>query len=398
MKDIISKVDEEKLFQHVLSVEGVKHPLLDPKKLNETADYIKSEFQKYDLTTSEQTFEIEGYDMTFRNIEGHIGDETKPELLVTSHYDTVLNAPGADDNGSAIAGMLETARVLAEEKFVGNVRFISFTLEEGHPSLVKKYRDKRLELGLINDSYQYTSYHSQKMIKRFLSKANFRIAKGQPMLDSWNKTYEEIKENLTEAEKKYCKYFIETRKDITRTTWLGKLGLVGSDFWVRKAIEAGKQIRGVINLESIGYTSKRKHSQIFPPLMTPLIFPSYKVKLFKSIGNFISIVSDKNSKQLGKAFCKNCKHEEIKLPYLWGKIPLRFEKIAKWIKDILRADHAPFWRENIPALMITDTANFRNPYYHTEADTIDKLDFDFMKKVTQATIATILDLSEVHFS
>ena len=46
--------------------------------------------------------------------------------------------------------------------------------------------------------------------------------------------------------------------------------------------------------------------------------------------------------------------------------------------------------------MITDTANFRYPYYHTEADTIDKLDFEFMKKITQATIATVLDLSEMN--
>ena len=45
--------------------------------------------------------------------------------------------------------------------------------------------------------------------------------------------------------------------------------------------------------------------------------------------------------------------------------------------------------------MITDTASFRNPFYHTEADIIDKLDFDFMKKVTQATIATILELSKI---
>jgi len=75
---------------------------------------------------------------------------------------------------------------------------------------------------------------------------------------------------------------------------------------------------------------------------------------------------------------------------MWGKIPFGFEKIAKWLMDLLRSDHGPFWRENIPALMITDTANFRYPYYHTEADTIDKLDFDFIKKVTQATIATVV--------
>jgi len=393
MKDILSKVDIEKLFQHVLSIEGVKHPLVDPDKLNETADYISSEFQKYGLNTSEQTFEIDSYDMTFRNIEGHIGDDSQPEILVTSHYDTVRNAPGADDNGSAVAAMLEIARILASENFSESVRFISFTLEEQNPTLSQKHRDKGLALGIFDENYKYSTYHSQKMIKKFYSNVSLRISKGKPMLEAWQKAYEMIKEELTESEKEFCEYIIEQRSHITKTTWIGQTGLIGSNYWVKQAIENKKQIKGVINLESIGYTNKRKNSQIFPPLMNPILFPSYKVKAFRKIGNFISIVSDKNSKQLGKMYCKGCKHEEIKLPYMWGKLPLRFEKIAKWLKDTLRADHAPFWKENIPALMITDTANFRNPYYHTEADTIDKLDFDFMKKVTQATIATILDLS-----
>lgn len=61
---------------------------------------------------------------------------------------------------------------------------------------------------------------------------------------------------------------------------------------------------------------------------------------------------------------------------------------------LLRSDHAPFWREGIPALMITDTCDLRNPHYHQKSDTIDKLDFDFICKVCQATIKTILELAE----
>ncbi|MCG3259545.1 MAG: M28 family peptidase [Candidatus Heimdallarchaeota archaeon] len=396
MIDSIKKVDIERLYQHVLSVEGIKHPFVNPEKLNETADYIKSEFQKYGLSTNEQSFEIEGTDMTFRNIEGYIGDGSKSEILVTSHYDTVRNAPGANDNGSAIAAMLEAARVLASEENVGSVRFISFTLEELQPTLVQQYRDRGLELGIIDKDYRYTSHHSHKMIKKFFSKVSIKLSKGKPMLESWEKSFDEIKDDLTDSEKKYCEYIIESRSHITRTSWIGELGLVGSDYWVKKAIEDDKKIIGVINLETIGYTSKRKNSQFLPPLMHPILFPTYKVKARKIIGDFISVVSDKNSKELGKLFCKKCKLDDIKLPYLWARIPLRFEKIAKWLSDTLRSDHAPFWRENIPALLITDTANFRYPYYHTEADTIDKLDFEFIKKITQATIATVLDRSEIN--
>lgn len=393
MNETIKKVDIERLYQHVLAIEGVKHPVVNPEKLNETADYIKSEFEKYGLNTNEQTFEIKGTDMIFRNIEGYIGDESKPEILVTSHYDTVRNAPGANDNGSAIAAMLEAARVLASEENAGYVRFVSFTLEELHPTLVQQSRDKGLELGILDEDYRYTSHHTNKMLKKFFSNVSIRLSKRQPILDSWEKSFDEVKDNLTDSEKKYCEYIMESRSHNTRTSWVGETALIGSDYWVKKAVEMDKKIKGVINLETIGYTSKKRNSQFLPPLMHPILFPSYKVKARKRIGDYISVVSDKNSKKLGKLFCKNCKIEDIKLPYLWARIPLRFEKIAKWLVDTLRSDHAPFWRENIPALMITDTANFRYPYYHTEADTIDKLDFDFIGKVTQAIIATVLEFS-----
>ncbi|MCE7742262.1 MAG: M28 family peptidase [Candidatus Heimdallarchaeota archaeon] len=393
MKNILQKVDTEKLYQHVLLTEGIKHNLENPKKLNEVADYIKAEFQKYGYKTNEQIFKIDGTDMEFKNIEAFREDNSDPEILVTSHYDTVRNTPGANDNGSAIAAMLETARVLSSEDHIRNVRFVSFTLEELSPTLVQLYRDKGLELGLIDEDYRYTSYHSHKMIENFFNKVTVRLAKGKTVKESWELSYEEVKNDLTDSEKEYCELILETRSNMTRTSWVGKLALLGSDYWVRKAIEEKKKILGVINLETMGYTSKRKNSQFLPPLMHPILFPSYKVKARKRIGDFISVVSDKNSKELGKLFCKQCKLEDIKLPYLWARIPLRFEKIARWVMDTLRSDHAPFWRENIPALMITDTANFRYPYYHTEADTIDKLDFDFIRKVTQATIATVIEFS-----
>ncbi len=395
MNDIPYKVDVEKLFQHVLSIEGVKHHIFDPQKLNETADYISSEFKKYGIKTNEQTFKVEGTDMVFRNIEGYMGDDSKPEILVTSHYDTGFNSPGANDSGSAVAAMLEVARILASRNFSGNVRFISFTLEELGPTFDQGDRNKALELGIVDENHRYTSYHTQKMFKKFYSSVTLGLAKGQPIVDVWQKAFEVVKDNLTDSEKEYIAYIIKTRSHITRTSSVGKLGLVGSDYWVKKALDVDKKIKGVINLVTIGYSTKRKNTQFFPPLLNPLLLPSYKVKARKRIVDFIAVVSDKNSRELGKIFCKNCKNEGIKLPYLWARIPFKFEKIAKWLYDLLLSDHSPFWKENIPALMITDTANFRSPYHHTKADTIDKLDFDFIKKVTQTTIATVIEFNKM---
>jgi len=62
MRDIIEKVDVERLYQHILNIEGIKHPIIAQEKLDETADYIKNEFKKYGLKVQEQTFNIKNFD------------------------------------------------------------------------------------------------------------------------------------------------------------------------------------------------------------------------------------------------------------------------------------------------------------------------------------------------
>jgi len=61
------------------------------------------------------------------------------------------------------------------------------------------------------------------------------------------------------------------------------------------------------------------------------------------------------------------------------------------VPDLRRSDHTPFWLADIPALMITDGANFRNPNYHSERDVLDSLNFTFMSQVVQASVATIAE-------
>lgn len=167
--------------------------------------------------------------------------------------------------------------------------------------------------------------------------------------------------------------------------------VIGSKRWLEKAQKEKKEILGIINLETIGYTSKRKHSQRFPSALFK-IFPKYKVKMRKGIGNFVAIIGSKNSKNIVKTFCKKCKEKDIELPFVAIRVPLNFDTVVKLARDLLRSDHASFWQLGIPSIMITDTAEFRYPFYHTRADTIDKLDFEFMTKICQVTTLTIIDL------
>jgi Zn-dependent M28 family amino/carboxypeptidase len=68
---------------------------------------------------------------------------------------------------------------------------------------------------------------------------------------------------------------------------------------------------------------------------------------------------------------------------------LEFKHPIPLMTDIFRSDHAPFWAAGVPAVMITDTANFRNPHYHRPSDTPDTLDYDFMGNVARTLVATM---------
>jgi len=392
LEDIVKQVDIERLYKHIAELEGVKHHEVDPEKLDETADYIKKELASYGLAVSEQKFSFDGIQQEFRNIEGVIGEGKKPEILITSHYDTVSTSPGADDNASAVAAMLEAARILAQQDIKEkNIRFISFTLEELHPVIESSLLRKSRELGLVDEDDRYLSHHTHLMMRQFDIEFHRCAGTGKSFAESSVLAFEKIKDELTEKETAFVKFMIEILKDVKTTTdWIGKTALIGSTKWVEQALKDKKDIIGVINLEMVAYTSTQDHSQKFPSKLFKL-FPKYKVNLRKGIGNFIAVVGDKNSKSLANNFCEQCKNKAIDLPNMNIGLPVDFEFMANNARDLLKSDHAPFLRYGIPALMITDTANFRNPYYHTEADTIDKLDFNFMRKVCQATIACALD-------
>lgn len=389
---IVQQVDAEKIYQHILRIEGTRHPIDTPQKLNDASDYIRSEFENYGLRVNEQEFKVEGFDATFRNIEGVLGDEKGSEFLIVSHYDTVLDSPGANDNGSGVAVMLESARVLAQERNGHNLRFISFTLEERNPAYELRTRNIAQKLGLTNESHSYTTERTHRLMKQLIELQTKAYATGKNPTEAVAEARSNLEDQLSKTENEYVKQLEKMYRGITVTSWPGKTALIGSGFWVKKAMRDNKEVLGVLNLETIGYTSDKKNSQTLPEGMDPMMFQTHKVSDV-TIGNFLAVIGEANSKKLAQFFCSQCKLDPVDLPYACLQIPLRFEDIAQFgLFDILRSDHAPFWREGIPALMLTDTANFRYPFYHTQADTIDKLDFNFMTKTCKATVATAIEM------
>jgi len=381
---IVEEVEIDRIYQHILEIEGPRHPIDSLEKLNDAADYICSEFRKYGLRVTEQEFKVEDFGATFRNVEGAIGDEKGPEFLIVSHYDTVRDSPGANDNGSGVAVMLESKEDMC------NIRFVSFSLEERNPAYELKTRKVAKNLGLTDKQNRYTSQQTHKLMKSLMELQTKALTAGKNPADAVREARSKLKEQMSKTENEYAKQIEDMYSGITVTSWPGKTALLGSGFWVEEAVRIKKDVLGVLNLETLGYTSDKKNSQTLPDGMDPTMFQTHKVQDV-TVGNFIAVVGDANSDKLAQSFCNQCKLDSVNLPYACLQVPLRFEDIAQLgLFDILRSDHAPFWREGIPSFMLTDTANFRYPFYHTQADTIDKLDFDFMAKVCKATIATAI--------
>jgi Zn-dependent M28 family amino/carboxypeptidase len=98
--------------------------------MNTAADFIRQKMKGYGLKTKEQKFEVDG--KTYINVIGTLGDARKPRIIIGAHYDVCDDQPGADDNASAVAGLLEIARVMKkhEQALPYRMDFVAYALEE----------------------------------------------------------------------------------------------------------------------------------------------------------------------------------------------------------------------------------------------------------------------------
>lgn len=155
-------------------------------------------------------------------------------------------------------------------------------------------------------------------------------------------------------------------------------GLLGSDDFVRNFL--GKRKHGlqlVHVLEMVGYCDETPGSQQAPPGMP--------VRLGDT-GNFIGMLSNRHSNDLVTSVLEVGSMVVPALPIVGLKI---FAGVERLFPHLLRSDHSPFWSAGIPALMWTDTAEFRNPNYHLPSDLPDTLDYGFLARFTQLLVAQI---------
>ncbi len=269
----------ERLHRHVHTLSGeigVRN-MSHPEQLQRARVYILKQWKDMGFTPSERTFSVD--ERSVANLEVEIRGKKDPGeiIVIGAHYDTVMS-PGADDNASGVAGLLELSREFSDQTPDRTVRFVAFVNEE--PPF---YRDE------------------EKM---------------------------------------------------------------GSRVYARRARERNESIRAMISLEMLGYYSSEDGSQDYPfPLS--LIYPS--------TGDFIGFVSNFSSRHLLRRTLREFR-QEATIPSEGGAPP-------GWVPGVGWSDHWSFWQEGYAAMMVTDTAVFRNPHYHRSTDRPDTLDYTAMSRV-----------------
>ena len=242
------------------------------------AAYIQQSLLRLGYHVRSQEFTARG--RTYRNLEATLpgGTIQRQEVVVVgAHYDSAEEAPGADDNASGVAGVLELARVFAQNPQARTVRFVFFSNEE----------------------------------------------------PPWFATEQ-----------------------------------MGSRHYAAAARAQDDQIVAMLSIESIGYYDTEKGSQRYP---FPLNFA------YPDVGDFIGFVSNLKSRGL--------LHKAIAAFRTHATMPTQGAAAPGWVPGVWWSDHWSFWREEYPAIMISDTAPYRYPFYHTPQDTPDKLDYDRTARV-----------------
>jgi len=285
--------DPQRLRRDVLFLTEDPHRRSYPRiaELDRAADYIHKAFAETGARVEEQRYEIDGNPDSYRNIIATFGPETGERVIVGAHYDSWGGLPGADDNASGTAGLLEIARLLSKEKLAYRVDLVAYSLEE--PPF---FRTETM------GSFQHAA-----------------------MLQS-----------------------------------------------------GGVKLRGMICLEMIGYFSDVAGSQKYPIPGMSLLYPSK--------ADFITVVGGIND----VALLRRVKKAMV----VANPLPVMSVNAPAAIPGIDFSDHWSYWQHGYSAVMVSDTAFYRNDHYHTARDTAQTLDFDRMALVVDKVFMAIQDLAK----
>lgn len=279
------------LARHVNQLAGIigERNVFRPRAYSNAADYIEATWRGWGYDVSVHEYDARGHRSA--NLEATcIGTHPDQMLLIGAHYDSVRGSPGANDNASGVAAMLELSRLFSTLQPTVSVRFVAFANEEP-PFFMSRHQ--------------------------------------------------------------------------------------GSVVYAKAARARGDDIRLMISLETVGFYSDAAGSQRYPPLFR---------HFYPDRGNFIGFVSNFRSRRLMRLVAGMFRAT--------SDFPLQHVATFSFVPGVSWSDHRSFWRQGYPAFMVTDTAFCRYRYYHTAADTPDKLSYPHLAQVTEGLYRALARLAQ----
>jgi len=151
---------------------------------------------------------------------------------------------------------------------------------------------------------------------------------------------------------------------------------MGSRVHAERLKRRGERLHGMLCLEMVGYTCGEPGCQGYPPLVKPLLGSQAR-----DVGDYIAIVGSTGSAALSREVASSFRSNP-ELPVLKLNLPLR----GLFVPQVRQSDHSSFWDLGYSAVMITDTAYYRNPHYHRATDRMETLDFEFMARLVESLV------------
>lgn len=281
-----------------LSVTMAPRDYLHPQNTKKVALYIKKEFAKTNAKVTLQdnpnvndyfrsaNIRIGLHDKSkasdyYKNIVAEFGPDTRERIIIGAHYDAFKGSPGADDNATGVAALIEIAKLLSKEQLKIKVELVAYCLEEPP--------------------------------------------------------------------------FFSTKA-------------MGSYAHASTTKNSGSKVKVMISLEMLGYYDNKSASQSYP-----LGFLKY---FYSDQGNFISVI--------GKFGQTRITRKIKRLVSANTSLPVYSINAPTLLVGVDFSDHRSYWDHGFPAVMITDTAFYRNKHYHLSTDTYDKIDYQRMSSVVAA--------------
>lgn len=280
------KVDPGRLRAHVVMLSQTLHPRdwTHVENLDKCASYVGTQFTNAGAEVAQQVFDVQG--RQYRNVIGRFGAGRGSRIVVGAHYDARGQTPGADDNASGVAALVELAYLLGRVEPDREVELVAYTLEE--PPF----------------------FRTQSM---------------------------------------------------------------GSALHAKSLAGEATAVTGVIVLEMVGCFKDDRGSQSYPVILLRLIYPGR--------GNFIAVTGRWDQGDWIKSVKAGMKGAT--------DLPVYSIRAPTLVPGVDFSDHLNYWPYGINALMVTDTAFYRNHAYHSADDTAETLDFKRLGEVAVAVFAAI---------